>query len=115
MRAVSLLTLLLPFVAANTHHQCDCWTWSAGGNWIQNAELTHFICLQWPSHTYFDDKSQRCKTVDGYVLDGETWENDCIYFGVQKGYYPIGTDGRPDTSKKMLTVGAATGSCPNRG
>ncbi|KAG6276617.1 hypothetical protein E4U48_001549, partial [Claviceps purpurea] len=56
-----------------------------------------------------------CKTVDGYVLDGETWENDCIYFGVQKGYYPIGTDGRPDTSKKMLTVGAATGSCPNRG
>ncbi|KAG6296255.1 hypothetical protein E4U09_001837 [Claviceps aff. purpurea] len=114
MRAFSLLTLLLPFVAANTHHQCDCLTWSAGGDWIQNADLTHYVCLQWSIHTYFDDKSNRCKTVEGSVFDGKLWEENCIDFGTKRGYYPVRTDGTIDTSKKM-TVGAATGSCPNRG
>ncbi|KAG6235175.1 hypothetical protein E4U25_005159 [Claviceps purpurea] len=114
MRSFSLLALLLPFVAANTHQQCDCWTWSAGGDWIQNADLTHYICLQWPIHTYFDDKSNRCKTVKGSVFYGGLWEENCIEYGTKQGYYPVRTDGTIDTSKKM-TVGAATGSCPNRG
>ncbi|KAG5989069.1 hypothetical protein E4U52_005936 [Claviceps spartinae] len=114
MRAFSLLTLLLPFVAANTHRRCDCWTWSAGGNWMQNPDLTHYICLQYPEHTYFDNNSKRCMTQDGYVLDGDIWESDCKYYGEGKGYYPFKSDGSPDKNHAPITVGAAVGHCPNR-
>ncbi|KAG6027157.1 hypothetical protein E4U40_001686 [Claviceps sp. LM458 group G5] len=114
MRAFSLLTLLLPYVAANTHRQCDCWTWSSGGSWIQNADLTHYICLKYPDHTYYDTKSQRCKTDDGYVIDGQIWEDDCKSYGEKQGYSPFTTDGRLDTNHALIKVGAAVGSCPNR-
>ncbi|KAG6087384.1 hypothetical protein E4U30_007419 [Claviceps sp. LM220 group G6] len=115
MRAFSLLTLLLPLVAANAHHQCDCWTWSAGGTWVQNAELTHYICTEYRGQATYDDNSKRCVAGDDYELDGQSWENDCINFGTKKGYYPIKANGWPDYNKEIMTVGAAVGSCPNRG
>ncbi|KAG6087387.1 hypothetical protein E4U30_007417 [Claviceps sp. LM220 group G6] len=114
MRAFSLLTLLLPFVAANTHGQCDCWTWSTGGKWLQNDVLTRYICLQFPDHKIYDDSSKRCKAQDGYVLDGDTWETDCKYYGVETGFYPFTPNGQIDTNHEKLFVGAAVGSCPNR-
>ncbi|KAG6112077.1 hypothetical protein E4U13_004432 [Claviceps humidiphila] len=115
MRAFSLLTLLLPFVAANDHNQCDCWTWSAGGAWTQNAELTHYACTNYRGQALYDENSKRCKTIDGNVIDGQDWEDACIRYGVHKGYFPMKANGWPDYNKEMMTVGAAVGSCPNRG
>ncbi|KAG6280451.1 hypothetical protein E4U48_007896, partial [Claviceps purpurea] len=48
---------------------------------------------------------------DGEWIDGETWENDCKQSGIQDGYYPFGTDGKPDESQKLIHVDAVSGSC----
>ncbi|KAG6075814.1 hypothetical protein E4U30_003027 [Claviceps sp. LM220 group G6] len=113
MRSFSLLTLLLPFVVANDHTKCDCMSWTAATDWIHNAELTHYVCLEYyPGSAKYDDSTKRCVTTDGAVIDGQTWENDCKKFG-KEGYYTFGSDGHPDFSKKALTVGAVAGSCPN--
>ncbi|KAG5950398.1 hypothetical protein E4U58_001670 [Claviceps cyperi] len=115
MRTFSLLTLLLPFVAANQHKHCYCQTWTAAGGWISNAGLTHYICYYNSNGAYYDDKTQRCEADKDYTIDGDEWENACKKYGVENGYYPFNAAGQPDTSKPLIKVGAAVGSCPNRG
>ncbi|KAG5952207.1 hypothetical protein E4U58_000891 [Claviceps cyperi] len=114
MRAFSLLTLLLPFVAANLHHQCACRTWTAGGSWIQNDDLTHYICYS-TDNAHYDDKTHRCQTENGYMFSGQTWEDTCRRYGVDYGYFPFNGGSSPDLNQVPIKVGAAVGSCPDRG
>ncbi|KAG5913149.1 hypothetical protein E4U61_007295 [Claviceps capensis] len=113
MRAFSLLTVLLPFVVARGHPQCDCMSWKSGESWIHNAELTRYVCFQYyPGDAQYDDESKVCKTTDSSKsIDGQGWEDNCKNAGIDKGYYPFGTDGKPDFSQKIMYVGAASGAC----
>ncbi|KAG6046865.1 hypothetical protein E4U17_007710 [Claviceps sp. LM77 group G4] len=112
MRAFSLLTFLLPFVAAKDHKQCNCMSWTKETGWIHNEGLTHYVCFEkYPVNAHYDDKSKLCVASDGYVIDGETWENDCKDSGITDGYYPFGTDDKPNFSEKIMKIGAATGDC----
>ncbi|KAG6206716.1 hypothetical protein E4U34_008203, partial [Claviceps purpurea] len=47
---------------------------------------------------------------DDYLIDGDTWESKCIYYGTQAGYYPLDALGYP-TSSKALKVDIAVGQC----
>ncbi|CCE29513.1 uncharacterized protein CPUR_03206 [Claviceps purpurea 20.1] len=115
MRAFSLLTLLLPFVAAKLHKKCNCMSWDKGGSWVHNEVLSHYVCYEvYPSVAHWDDNAKVCVGnggFDGEWIDGETWENDCKQSGIQDGYYPFGTDGMPDESQKLIHVDAVSGSC----
>ncbi|KAG6310416.1 hypothetical protein E4U22_003278 [Claviceps purpurea] len=107
MHALSLLALLLPLVAANTHKDCTCRTYTAAHGWETNPVLAHWAL--------WDDKSQRCVArPDGPVdnkIDGDTWESKCILYGTQDGYYPITPKGNPDKSQDALKVDIALGQC----
>ncbi|KAG5960308.1 hypothetical protein E4U58_004702 [Claviceps cyperi] len=115
MRAFSLLTLLLPFVAANQHKHCYCRTWTAEGGWISNNDLSHYICY-YTNHAHWDPSLNRCQADDDYYLEGQPWEDACKNYGVQEGYYPFdgGDDEDPDITHPLIRVGAAVGSCPDR-
>ncbi|KAG6231323.1 hypothetical protein E4U25_007004 [Claviceps purpurea] len=105
MHALSLLALLLPLVAANTHKQCGCRTYTADHGWETNTDLAHWAI--------WDDYAQRCaarEDTDDYLIDGQIWENQCIYYGTQAGYYPLNALGYP-TSSKALKVDIALGQC----
>ncbi|KAG6323908.1 hypothetical protein E4U22_004904 [Claviceps purpurea] len=112
MRAFSLLTLLLPLVAAKSHTQCDCMSWNSGESWIHNAELTRYVCFEhYLGDATYDDNSKVCKMMDGKSVGGQDWEDSCKELGINQGYYPFGTDGKPDFNKKIMHIGAASGSC----
>ncbi|KAG6024411.1 hypothetical protein E4U40_003297 [Claviceps sp. LM458 group G5] len=102
MHALSLLALLLPLVAAKTHKQCGCRTYTADKGWE-----TNIVLARWAS---WDDKAQRCAERTDKI-DGQTFEDQCKFFGTQGGYYPITAQGYPDKSGKPLMVDIALGQC----
>ncbi|KAG6272198.1 hypothetical protein E4U48_003242 [Claviceps purpurea] len=116
MHALSLLALLLPLVAANTHKQCGCRTYTADHGWETNTDLAHWVCNKFFRPTaLWDRTAQRCaarEDTDDYLIDGQIWENQCIYYGTQAGYYPLNALGYP-TSSKALKVDIALGQCFN--
>ncbi|KAG6099859.1 hypothetical protein E4U14_007185 [Claviceps sp. LM454 group G7] len=119
MYALSLLALLLPLAAANDHLKCDCMSWSEGQNWIHNAQLTHYVCsTYYKDNAVYDAHGGRCIAEPGYKISGQPWEDLCKSAGAD-GFYPIVVDQygseTVDKSKKPLTIGAAAGSCPDRG
>ncbi|KAG6227362.1 hypothetical protein E4U25_007880 [Claviceps purpurea] len=106
MHALSLLALFLPLVAARHHKMCTCQTYTAAdGGWKTNFDLAHWA--------FWRDDAQRCFARDGSddnLIDGDTWESKCIYYGTQAGYYPLDALGYP-TSSKALKVDIALGQC----
>ncbi|KAG6306465.1 hypothetical protein E4U22_004503, partial [Claviceps purpurea] len=48
MHALSLLAILLPLAAADTHNWCSCQSWTSGQNakWGVNQMLSYFVCSQ---------------------------------------------------------------------
>ncbi|KAG6117391.1 hypothetical protein E4U13_001128 [Claviceps humidiphila] len=114
MRAYSLLAVLLPLVSANAHAQCDCQTWSEGGQWGYNRDLTHWICYHVLTNTAsFMDNYGRCVATQS-LIDGQGWEDLCVKYGTQEGYRAFDNKGNPIESGPLLKVGAATGHCPDR-
>ncbi|KAG6082727.1 hypothetical protein E4U30_002460 [Claviceps sp. LM220 group G6] len=112
MYALSLLALLLPLAAANTHNQCDCMSWSENQPWIHNAELTQWVCQSfYPNKGRWDDSSKRCVATNGQ-FDGDTWEGYCKAAG-QSGYHKIKPNGLGEATGPILRVGAAAGHCPD--
>ncbi|KAG6155902.1 hypothetical protein E4U37_000789 [Claviceps purpurea] len=103
MHALSLLALLLPLAAANTHAQCDCMSWSEGQDWIHNAGLTQAVCDSsfYKNKAKFNPTTNRCEGLTNFWIDGKTWEDQCKSSG--KGYV--------DAHGTHLKVGAAAGSC----
>ncbi|KAG6084812.1 hypothetical protein E4U30_004480 [Claviceps sp. LM220 group G6] len=118
MHAISILALLLPLVAAHSHKQCDCMTWSDGQDWGHNAILTHFVCVEDYNHrAVYDDATKRCVVTGDNRIDGDEWESLCRRYGVVEGFAPIGPKNEPVFPKypaPPLRVGAAAGSCPDR-
>ncbi|KAG6030698.1 hypothetical protein E4U40_007689 [Claviceps sp. LM458 group G5] len=110
MHALSLLALLLPLVAADTHSRCTCQSWSTGQAWGVNQMLSYFVCSQdYRDVAKFNVYTNRCEGLNGYKFDGDTWEGHCKEAG--KGYYPITMDGYMDIRGMPLKVGAAVGLC----
>ncbi|KAG5951913.1 hypothetical protein E4U58_001021 [Claviceps cyperi] len=114
MHALSLLALLLPLVAARKHKQCDCMSWSPGGQWIHNADLTHWVCNVYYQEVNYDSKfdasTGRCQTDGKWKIDGDDWENQCKSEG-STGYFLLDNEGGIIDSSKLHTVGAAAGHC----
>ncbi|KAG6099860.1 hypothetical protein E4U14_007186 [Claviceps sp. LM454 group G7] len=110
MQALSLLALLLPLAAANTHSSCDCMSWSKGQSWIHNEMLSYFVCWNdFKGQAKFNFNSNRCEALSGQSIDGDTWEGHCKTAGL--GYFPISMNGVIDASGTPLHVDAAAGSC----
>ncbi|KAG6194028.1 hypothetical protein E4U10_003411 [Claviceps purpurea] len=114
MHVLSLLALLLPFVAANDKHtQCDCMSWTKDSGWIHNADLTHYVCkvhltaAEYNSH--FDKDTGRCVTNGEWKIKGQDWEDACKKNG-QDGYFEL-TDAGDNKNLLLHKVGAATGDC----
>ncbi|KAG5942446.1 hypothetical protein E4U60_007299 [Claviceps pazoutovae] len=110
MYALSLLALLLPLVAADTHNWCTCLSWSKGGDWGVNQQLSYFVCSQdYKGVAKFNIHNHLCEGLNGYQFDGDTWEGHCKAAGM--GYFPITSDGNMDIRGYPLRVDAALGSC----
>ncbi|KAG6054744.1 hypothetical protein E4U17_003507 [Claviceps sp. LM77 group G4] len=112
MHALNLLALLLPFVAAKKHDQCDCMSWTKETGWIHNQYLTHWVChvhyreVEYQSR--FDIDTGRC-VVDGWKIKGQDWEDACKEEG--RDGYLILDDKDYHVNLTSYTVGAATGNC----
>ncbi|KAG5914689.1 hypothetical protein E4U61_005442 [Claviceps capensis] len=110
MYALSLLALLLPLVAADTHKRCNCLSWSKGGYWDINEQLSYFVCSQdYKGVAKFDIDNDLCEGLNGYQFDGDTWEGHCKAAGM--GYFPITSEGNMDIRGYPIRVDAALGSC----
>ncbi|KAG6123831.1 hypothetical protein E4U50_000227 [Claviceps purpurea] len=115
MHALSLLALFLPLVAARHHKMCTCRTYTMGHSvWETNSDLAHWICnkIFLPTALWQDD-IQRCVAREGShdnQIDGDDWENQCIYHGTRAGYFPLDAAGNP-TSSTVLRVNNALGQC----
>ncbi|KAG6312804.1 hypothetical protein E4U44_003041 [Claviceps purpurea] len=110
MYALSLLALLLPLVAADTHNWCACKSWTKGGDWSVNQQLSYFVCVvDYKGVAKFNPHNHLCERLDGFQFDGDTWEGHCKAAGM--GYFPIKPDGTMDISGYPLRVDAALGSC----
>ncbi|KAG6027282.1 hypothetical protein E4U19_002115 [Claviceps sp. Clav32 group G5] len=111
MHALSLLALLLPLAAADTHKECDCMSWKQGESWGHNAVLTQWVCQSfYPNKGQWNDSSKRCVAINGNKFDGDTWEGYCKAAG-RWGYHAIKPNGLGEATGPTLTVGAATGNC----
>ncbi|KAG5913057.1 hypothetical protein E4U61_007449 [Claviceps capensis] len=113
MRALSLLALLLPFVAADKHDQCDCMSWTQETGWIHNPDLTHWVChvhyMEVSYKSRFDKNTGRC-VVDGKrKISGQDWEDACKSEG-HDGYLIL-DDQANHQDLTSYTVGAAAGDC----
>ncbi|KAG6074991.1 hypothetical protein E4U30_006852 [Claviceps sp. LM220 group G6] len=118
MHTLSLLAVLLPLVsplvAANVHAQCDCQTWTEGGQWGYNRDLTRWLCYHlYTNIATWSEQYGRC-IATSLMIDGQTWEDKCIEFGTQQGYYHFDDKGVPITNVPAIKVGAAVGHCPDR-
>ncbi|KAG5945378.1 hypothetical protein E4U59_005916 [Claviceps monticola] len=113
MHALSLLALLLPFVVADKHDQCDCMSWTQETGWIHNPTLTHWVCQVHYTEVHygsrFDKDTGRC-VVDGqWKIEGQDWEDACKREG-SEGYLDLDAQD-PQQRLASHTVGAATGNC----
>ncbi|KAG5942808.1 hypothetical protein E4U59_000887 [Claviceps monticola] len=112
MHALSLLAILLPLAAADTHNWCSCQSWTAGpqANWGVNQMLSYFVCSQdYKGVAKFNVNTNRCEGQNGYKLDGDTWEGHCKAAG--QGYFPITMEGNIDIRGTPLRVDQAVGLC----
>ncbi|KAG5931820.1 hypothetical protein E4U60_005750 [Claviceps pazoutovae] len=113
MHALSLLALLLPFVAADEGYaKCDCQTASGSGQTLTyNHDLSRWLCY----HTYtnialWSESEGRCIATQQYIA-GDTWERNCIITGVQRGYYAFDAKDVPITNVPAMKVESAVGNC----
>ncbi|KAG6020994.1 hypothetical protein E4U19_002110 [Claviceps sp. Clav32 group G5] len=113
MHALSLLALLLPFVVAKKHDQCDCMSWTKETGWIHNKDLSHWVCkVHYAAADYgsrFDVDTGRCVADGDWKIDGQDWENACIDEG-HSGYFILDDQGY-NVNLTLYKVGAATGDC----
>ncbi|KAG6155899.1 hypothetical protein E4U47_000297 [Claviceps purpurea] len=112
MHALSLLAILLPLAAADTHNWCSCQSWTSGPNakWGVNQMLSYFVCSQdFKGVAKFDVNTNRCNGLNGYKIDGDTWNGHCKAAAL--GYFPITMDGYMDIRGTPLKVDEAVGLC----
>ncbi|KAG6020995.1 hypothetical protein E4U40_005681 [Claviceps sp. LM458 group G5] len=113
MHALSFLALLLPFVAANKHDQCDCMSWTKETGWIHNKDLTHWVChvyyMEVSYHSRFDIDTGRCVVDGDRKIDGQSWEDACKEEG--RDGYLILDDKDHHADLTSYKVGAAAGDC----
>ncbi|KAG6083471.1 hypothetical protein E4U16_004160 [Claviceps sp. LM84 group G4] len=118
MHALSLLALLLPLAAANKHYRCGCMSWSPGPaqSWIHDSALAHYVCFNsYADNAMWNARDGLCLAKPGFKFDGQPWENDCK--NAIGEFYRVVTDDYGNESldkSKKLTVGAATGWCPDK-
>ncbi|KAG6043801.1 hypothetical protein E4U39_004129 [Claviceps sp. Clav50 group G5] len=116
MHALSLLALLLPLAAAHEHYHCGCMSWSPGQNWIHDSALAHYVCFNnYADQAIWNARDGLCLAKPGFKLSGQPWEDACK--AATGEFYPVVTDpyGNESLDKsKKLTVGAATGWCPDK-
>ncbi|KAG6272853.1 hypothetical protein E4U47_002296 [Claviceps purpurea] len=113
MHALSLLALLLPFVVADKHRQCDCMSWTQKSGWIHNPDLTHWVCHVYYKEVHyqsrFDKDTGRCVVDGDWKIKGQDWEDACVREG-QAGYLLLDDQGN-HADLKSYKVDAATGDC----
>ncbi|KAG6022073.1 hypothetical protein E4U19_002551 [Claviceps sp. Clav32 group G5] len=113
MHALSLLALLLPFVAADEGYaQCDCQTASGSGQTLTyNHDLSHWLCYHiYTNIASWSEKDGRCVATQQFIA-GDVWQQKCIEVGVQQGYYAFDANGNPITNVPAMKVDTAVGNC----
>ncbi|KAG5932835.1 hypothetical protein E4U60_004941 [Claviceps pazoutovae] len=112
-----LITALLPIfptlVVANDHKSCACQSHKPGANNnVYDRDLTKWTCLNdFAGKADFDSGSGRCIAFNRQWLDGDRFENDCIWRGVVEGFYRYNPDGSVDKKSGLFFVSGASSKC----
>ncbi|KAG6113042.1 hypothetical protein E4U13_004033 [Claviceps humidiphila] len=110
MHALSLLALLVPFVAAKWY-SCDCGSLNEKGESVANVQLTQWVCLKsYKGQAVFDADLKRCVATSGNTIDEGIFGSFC-QAAATNGFYPI--EGNVvDDSKPALTAKSSRARCP---